>query len=39
MKRKCLAWAEEHVKWITVWWDSVIFSPESKFDLHGSDGK
>jgi hypothetical protein len=39
MKRKCLAWAKEHVKWTTVQWDSVMFCDESKFNVHDSDGK
>jgi hypothetical protein len=39
MKTKCPAWAKEHVKWLTLQWDSVIFSDEPKFNLHGSDGR
>jgi hypothetical protein len=26
MRRKCVAWAKEYVKWTAVQWDSVIFS-------------
>jgi hypothetical protein len=32
-------WAEGHVEWTAAHWDSVIFSQESKFNRHGSDGK
>jgi hypothetical protein len=39
MRIKCLAWAKEYVKWTAVHWDSVTFSDDSKFNLHGSDGK
>ena len=37
--QKLLSWAKQHVSWTKVQWDSVIFSDESKFNLHGSDGK
>lgn len=34
-----LQWAKEHAKWSQAQWDNVIFSDESKYNLHGSDGK
>lgn len=34
-----LCWAREHIKWTDEMWDSVIFSDESKFKLHESDGR
>lgn len=39
MKKKRLAWAKEHSNWTIQQWERVIFSDESKFNLHGSDGK
>jgi hypothetical protein len=39
MRKKCPAWAKEHVKLTAVQWDSVIFSDKSNFNHHGSDGK
>lgn len=34
-----LKWAKEHAKWTPAQWKKVIFSDESKFNVHGSDGK
>ena len=34
-----LKWAKDHAKWTAAQWRKVIFSDESKFNLHGSDGK
>lgn len=39
MMKKRLSWAKEHVSWTKAQGDSVIFSNESKFNLHGWDGK
>lgn len=38
-RRKHLSWAREHINWTDEMWDSVIFSDESKFKLHESDGR
>ena len=37
MMQKRLSWAKQHVSWTKAQWDSVIFSDESKFNLHSSD--
>ena len=34
-----LKWAKDHRDWTVEQWRSVIFSDESKFNMHGSDGK
>lgn len=39
MRSARLKWAKEHVGWSLEKWKSVIFSDESKFNLHGSDGQ
>ena len=39
MQATRLKWAREHAKWTKTQWEKVIFSDESKFNLHGSDGK
>lgn len=38
-KKKRRAWANEHADWDQLKWSEVWFSDESKFLLHGSDGK
>lgn len=39
MRLQRLEWAREHEGWTKNMWNKVIFSDESKFNLHGSDGK
>lgn len=39
MKVQRLQWAKEHRNWSEKQWNKVIFSDESKFNMHGSDGK
>lgn len=39
MRAKRLIFAKEHETWTVEDWQRVIFSDESKFNLHGSDGK
>lgn len=39
MRQARLKWAREHQSWLLADWRKVIFSDESKFNLHGSDGK
>ena len=38
MRQARLKWAREHSAWTVDQWNTVIFSDESKFNLHGSDG-
>ena len=38
MRKARLRWAKEHSLWTVDQWNTVIFSDESKFNLHGSDG-
>lgn len=38
-RQKRLSWAREHVSWTEEMWGHVIFSDESKFKLHVSDGR
>jgi len=38
MRQARLQWAKEHSLWTVDQWNKVIFSDESKFNLHGSDG-
>jgi transposase len=38
MKSARLKWAKEHRSWTEDDWRKVVFSDESKFNLHGSDG-
>ena len=38
MRTARLKWAREHATWTVADWNNVIFSDESKFNLHGSDG-
>lgn len=38
MKAARLKWAKYHRSWTVEDWKNVIFSDESKFNLHGSDG-
>lgn len=38
MRTARLKWARDHATWTAAQWNSVIFSDESKFNLHGSDG-
>ena len=39
MKLLRLNWAKRHEKWDEEDWRKVIFSDESKFNLHGPDGR
>lgn len=39
MRQKRLEWAKRHRHWTEEDWRRVIFSDESKFNLHGSDGR
>jgi transposase len=39
MRTARLKWVKEYGKWTMQQWKSVIFSDESKFNLHGSDGQ
>lgn len=38
MRAARLKWAKAHCKWTAEQWNRVIFSDESKFNMHGSDG-
>jgi transposase len=38
MRAARLKWAKQHSNWTAERWSQVIFSDESKFNLHGSDG-
>lgn len=38
MRKNRLAWSKEHAVWTLDDWKKVIFSDESKFNIHGSDG-
>lgn len=38
MRKARLDWARNHVNWTVDDWNNVIFSDESKFNLHGTDG-
>jgi hypothetical protein len=39
MHKQHLLWSKEHAHRIEDTWETVIFSDESKLNLHGSDGK
>ena len=38
-KRKRLLFAKEHLEKDKTWWNRVIFSDESKFNIYSSDGR